>query len=219
MRSDERDTSQLLIATSLPLSNFLSLRRKGIYRKHFTLEDGSNPSICASFYFMNTQTIPTESKLKEFLKESNAIENVRSIGAFKDAWKAWKFLICFDELSLSRILECHRIMMLEQNKRIAGKIRKVNVRVGFSVKLDFRKVPERLDSLLTKYPVTEEQIKEWHIEFENIHPFEDGNGRIGRIIMNWQRIKRDLPILIIHEGEEQFQYYEWFQSFKVNNVL
>lgn len=157
--------------------------------------------------------------LETFLRESNKIENEYSEEAFKNAWKSWKFLICFDELSLSRILECHRILMIDLNNRIAGKIRNVNVRVGSSVKLDHNKVPERLDNLLTKYHVTEEQIKEWHLEFENIHPFEDGNGRIGRIIMNWQRIKNGLPILIIREGNEQSEYYEWFQNFKINNVI
>jgi hypothetical protein len=55
-------------------------------------------------------------------------------------------------------------------------------------------------------------IKQWHINFEGIHPFEDGNGRIGRILMNLQRLSVGLPILIIHEGEEQFEYYKWFKK-------
>jgi DNA phosphorothioation-dependent restriction protein DptG len=54
--------------------------------------------------------------------------------------------------------------------------------------------------------------KAYHIEFEGIHPFEDGNGRVGRILLNVHRISVGLPILIIHEGAEQMKYYEWFRE-------
>jgi len=50
-----------------------------------------------------------------------------------------------------------------------------------------------------------------HITFEKIHPFIDGNGRIGRIFMNWQRKKAGLPILVIKEAEKQ-KYYDWFTN-------
>jgi len=53
--------------------------------------------------------------------------------------------------------------------------------------------------------------EEFYIEFEEIHPFEDGNGRTGRILMNLQRIKLGLSLLIIHEGKEQMEYYKWFK--------
>lgn len=57
---------------------------------------------------------------------------------------------------------------------------------------------------------TEEEMVQDHIAFENIHPFIDGNGRMGRILLNWQRVKADLPILIIRESERQ-EYYSWFR--------
>lgn len=155
-----------------------------------------------------------EKQLEEFLRESNNIEREYSEEAFKDAYRAWKFLIFFDELSLSRILECHRVLLKNIKKRIAGKIRKVNVRVGFSIKIDYQNIEERLKLLIEWIPKTKEDIKKWHIEFENIHPFEDGNGRTGRIILNWQLLKNDHEPLIIHEGDEQQQYYQWFSTEK-----
>jgi len=57
-------------------------------------------------------------------------------------------------------------------------------------------------------------IKLSHIEFENIHPFEDGNGRVGRILMNIQCLNAGLPLLVIHTGKEQQKYYTWFDSSK-----
>jgi len=49
-----------------------------------------------------------------------------------------------------------------------------------------------------------------HIHFEKIHPFVDGNGRMGRILMNWQRVKVGLQPLIIWASERQ-AYYAWFK--------
>lgn len=52
--------------------------------------------------------------------------------------------------------------------------------------------------------------KRHHIRYEQIHPFIDGNGRTGRIFINWQRLKAGLPILVIKESEKA-KYYSWFK--------
>lgn len=54
-------------------------------------------------------------------------------------------------------------------------------------------------------------IKEQHIRFEKIHPFIDGNGRVGRMLMNWQRVKIGLDIVIVWEDNKQ-EYYQWFKE-------
>lgn len=51
-----------------------------------------------------------------------------------------------------------------------------------------------------------------HVEFEDLHPFPDGNGRTGRILYNWHRIQLGLPVHVIHEGDEQYDYYQWFHK-------
>ena len=151
--------------------------------------------------------------LNEFLKESNAIEGVYTEKAQKDAYKAWKFLETYEELSENRIREVHRLLMINLNKRIAGEFRKVNVRVGIHIMPQPKTILSKLENLIFYFiPKNEEEIKKWHVLFENIHPFEDGNGRVGRILMNWHRIKNNLPILTIHTGIEQFEYYDWFKE-------
>ena len=54
--------------------------------------------------------------------------------------------------------------------------------------------------------------------FVFIHPFEDGNGRVGRILMNLQMLKLKLPIMVIHEGREQQSYYRWFREADENGL-
>ena len=92
------------------------------------------------------------------------------------------------------------------------------VYVGGQSTLNAIKIPEAIESWLKDVAISIKipgkngnHIKLDHITYEKIHPFVDGNGRTGRIFMNWQRIKAGLPILIIHEGEEQKEYYKWFR--------
>ncbi|MGL5693946.1 MAG: Fic family protein [Peptostreptococcaceae bacterium] len=62
-------------------------------------------------------------------------------------------------------------------------------------------VEPKLDELLEWYynieNVTLDDIAEFHYRFELIHPFQDGNGRIGRFIMLKQMLENDLPIVIV----------------------
>ena len=57
-----------------------------------------------------------------------------------------------------------------------------------------------------------------HAEFVKIHPFQDGNGRISRIIMNYQLIKKDLlPVNITTEIKEP--YFDALEEYALNNNL
>ena len=153
----------------------------------------------------------TEKNLTEFLTESNAIEREYSDIAYDDAFNAWKYLIFFDNLTLIRILETHRILMSRLNERIAGRIRKVNVYIGGYIPPKPATLEKRMNTLLKFIPVTGAEIRLWHVMFEQTHPFEDGNGRIGRIVYNFQRVKNNLPIHIIHE-KDKHEYYDWFEK-------
>lgn len=152
-------------------------------------------------------------EVMDFLRESNAIEREYSEETLEDAIKAWEYLVaeCCAPVK-DMILEAHRLLMHRLRPDIAGKLRNVSVMVGGRVCPSHYKIPALLDGWSKTHALMreEESIKQAHIAFEKIHPFEDGNGRVGRLLMNLQRLKANLPLLVIHEGVEQYSYYKWF---------
>ncbi len=158
-----------------------------------------------------------DKKIIEFLKHSNYIEAEYSKEALEDAKKAWEYAYLMkDHISLSYILGIHYILMKRLRPYIAGKVRNCDVRVGGKIKLFINQEclhhdlnRWKIENWTKKHP---ENIKESHIWFEGIHPFKDGNGRVGRILYNIQRINAGLDIHIIHEGKEQMEYYKWFNN-------
>ena len=58
----------------------------------------------------------------------------------------------------------------------------------------------------SKEKVTLEDILEFHVRFERIHPFQDGNGRIGRLIMFKECLKHSIVPFIIEDSIKMFYY-------------
>jgi len=157
-------------------------------------------------------------EITTFLKESNAIEGVFDDDSLDQAILAWEYLISEEELSTAVILKTHKILMLHQplELKFKGAFRKCKVWVGGREGLDWRNVPvainEWVKDAMTSVEVPGKDgnnIKIDHVEFEKCHPMGDGNGRLGRLLFLWQRVKAGLPIEIIYEKDRQ-NYYQWF---------
>lgn len=83
------------------------------------------------------------------------------------------------------------------------------------------KVHTEMKHLLTWYAQTEkrfEDILEFHVRFEGIHPFQDGNGRIGRLIMLKECLKYGHTPFIIAENLRHF-YYQGLTEWRKGNHL
>lgn len=157
---------------------------------------------------------------KEFLQESNEIEGVYDFDSLQQAIYAWEFLCEQEELTTGVILKTHKILMLHQNllPNEKGYFRSCQVFIGGREAGCWMDVPEKMtdwckDAMASvKVPGKNgKQIKIDHVEYERIHPFVDGNGRTGRMFMNWQRVKAGLPILVIKASQRQ-KYYKWFEK-------
>ncbi len=71
-------------------------------------------------------------------------------------------------------------------------------------------VADRMKVLLSEYNAKEEKtfedILDFHVKFERIHPFQDGNGRVGRLIMFKECLKYNIVPFIIDENLKLFYY-------------
>lgn len=122
-------------------------------------------------------------------------------------------------LTKETILLLHKMLIGNINEKIAGRFRKKGeyVRVGTHVAPAPEQVDALMDSLMTDDASDHEsfftdRISRFHLEFERIHPFCDGNGRIGRVLVNWQLLRLGFPSVILRDKEKK-AYYEAFRAY------
>lgn len=191
----------------------------------------------------------TLSELPEMVYNSNAIENstltledtedilirnqirtdheIREIYEAKNLASAIEFLIDNPdkEISVKLILKMHKILLSNIRDEIAGRFR-INdewVRVGTHIGANPEFVDGFMRDLVEKYNKDDkyfiDKIAYFHAEFENIHPFGDGNGRIGRLIANEQLDMLGLPPIIIPNKSKFDDYYPALDEYtKTNRV-
>ena len=119
-----------------------------------------------------------------------------------------------EEISAELILRLHKILLSNIRDEIAGRFRsgKEWVRVGTHIGANPEFVNGLIYELVEKYNSSTDEffldkIAYFHAEFENIHPFGDGNGRIGRLITNEQLDMLGLPPIIIPNKSKFDEYY------------
>ena len=123
------------------------------------------------------------------------------------------------DLSKERILLLHQMLIGAIDDDIAGRFRQRGeyVRVGAHIAPAPEQVEGMIDEILLQYASDLDsyfldRIARFHLDFEVIHPFCDGNGRVGRVIINAQLLKLGLPPPIIRNSEKQ-TYYRAFREY------
>ncbi len=125
-----------------------------------------------------------------------------------------------EPLTKELILELHRMLIGGIDNSIAGRFRGSGeyVRVGSHVAPAPEHVERMVEAILLEYESDHQayfldKIAKFHLEFETIHPFNDGNGRIGRVLLNYQLLALGFPRVIIRD-KEKGRYYDAFGAFK-----
>lgn len=123
-----------------------------------------------------------------------------------------------EKITRGVLLKWHKEIFEETKPDIAGKFRDYLVRVGAYLAPDWQDVENLIRDLIIFIdknkninPVELSGIA--HYKFESIHPFGDGNGRIGRLLMNYILWHSGYPMLII-EYKKRASYYKAFTKGK-----
>jgi Fic family protein len=126
-----------------------------------------------------------------------------------------------EPLSFELMARLHQFLIGGINDEIAGRIRRAGeyVKVGRHI----APPPEQVEALLqetmrvfkdnTECSVLH-RIARFHLEFERIHPFCDGNGRMGRVLINHQLAAYGFPPVIIRNKSKRDEYYPVFKEYQ-----
>lgn len=119
------------------------------------------------------------------------------------------------------ILSIHRTLLSHINDDFAGRYRHKDeyVRVGPHIAPGPQHLPELMAEIVRNYHGASthplDRILLFHLAFEHIHPFRDGNGRVGRALLNFQLKSHGYPPIIIRNKEKK-KYYEALRVYDNN---
>ena len=153
-----------------------------------------------------------------YIPKSDDVVKLDDLIEMKNHFRLFDYMLDIYEKKLDKniIIEMNKILKRgtsdEDNPRynvggfkiVPNKIGLINV-INISLPKD---TPKDIDNLLSWYNslenITLEDIIEFHYKFEKIHPFGDGNGRVGRMIMFKECLKNDIMPFIILDSDKLF---------------
>jgi Fic family protein len=165
----------------------------------------------------------TEEKVTAILEGKRVLGSLKEITEVKGAIALYENIDKFDYQNLDDLLKAHKILMQDLLKE-AGVFRNSNVGVGnlneiVHIAPPPKQIPKLMQNLfdwlkVDIHPLIKSSV--FHYEFEFIHPFVDGNGRIGRfwqtlILYNWKKVFLNIPIESIVR-DTQVEYYKTIEK-------
>lgn len=152
--------------------------------------------------------------------------DIREIYEAKNLAKVTDYLLerPDESLTIDLVLTLHKMLLTGIRDDWAGKFRYGNqwVRVGSHMGANPTFVSGLVYELVDAYNADEDmyfldRIAWFHAEFETIHPFPDGNGRIGRVLINQQLMALGCPPVIIPNKGKHTDYYPAFSTYSTTN--
>ena len=123
-----------------------------------------------------------------------------------------------------RVIKQIHYLVLADKKDDRGVYRRLPVRIMGAAHEPVQPylIVPKMEELLRNYLASEEHIvtklARFHIEFEGIHPFIDGNGRTGRLLVNLELMKAGYPPIYI-KFTDRIAYYNAFDEYHVKHNL
>ena len=133
-----------------------------------------------------------------------------------------------EKINESHIKQLHAILKTNTSDSqkdwfAVGAYKKLANEVGGEPTIQPADVQQEMRVLLTKYHAQEkidlDAILDFYVRFERIHPFQDGNGRVGRLLMFWQCLQNGVTPFVVTE-DLRLYYYRGLQNWgQVNGFL
>lgn len=128
----------------------------------------------------------------------------------------FKFVESHAELSEALILSFHKYVMLGALPEFCGVFRDHNVRILGTVckTAEYWEIPQKIQQLVdwfndpsnNLHPI--EKASLFHAKYETIHPFSDGNGRTGRLLLNYMLVREGYWPVNIRYAQDKERYYD-----------
>ena len=150
-------------------------------------------------------------------------DHMEAVG-HKEAFEFVSELVKQNEPLSERIIKQIHFLVLVGNKDDRGVYRRVPVRIMGAKHEPVQPymIEPKMEELLKKLMEGKEHIitklARFHIEFEGIHPFIDGNGRTGRLLVNLELMKAGYPPIDI-KFTDRMEYYKAFDEYHEKNNL
>ena len=140
----------------------------------------------------------------------------------RDAYYYIEDLVKSKTLISEKVIKDIHSLVLIDRQMDKGIYRSVPVRVGSFHPCQPYEVPFKMEQLMTTYSVEMqnlhviERAAVFHLIFEIIHPFIDGNGRTGRLLLNLELMREGYPPINV-KFTERDKYYNCFNHYRENN--
>jgi Fic family protein len=206
LRSIDEKKSRLDALRPLPQHTLASLHEKLTleWTYHSNAIEGNTLTLRETKVVLEGITVGGKS-LREHFEATNhrdAIHYVESVVAQREPISEWL------------IRNIHRLVLKGIDEEEAGRYRQQNVVIAgaSTTPPDFLHVPQAMAALIewderSASMHTVRRSAELHTRFVKIHPFVDGNGRTGRLLMNFELMKAGYPPAIIQK-EARLAYYD-----------